>query len=431
MVFAREELPHTVRFWRQQGFAETARRPPYVELARRCRAGTPCRPPTTCGRSATRVAGLLRAGDVLVLSGDLGAGKTTFTQGLGAALAGAGSRHVADVRDLPGAPVAGRRARTWCTSTPTGSAVRPSWTTSTSTPTWDRAITVVEWGEGLAEDLADRRLDVGAADPRCDAPDETRERSDRPARVRAGWASTRGWTAAALGRVRRPRCSATASLDACCSPSTPRRRRSPWPCTTAPTWSPSWCRPRPCGTASSCAARRPGAAAGRDHGPRPDRDRGRGRSGTVHRAAGRAGLCPHDGLRAADPGLRRVRARRARGRGGRRRHRVRAVRGGHRRAAASEVYLGDVRRSRRSAPPDPTCSVRPRSRVVGRAARGGRRCRALSRCVPRRAAAAAPGRRVAGAVRRRGAGRAARSRTALPPPSRRGDPPRPPESLVS
>jgi tRNA threonylcarbamoyladenosine biosynthesis protein TsaE len=33
-----------------------------------------------------RLAGLLRAGDLLVLSGDLGAGKTTFTQGLGAGL---------------------------------------------------------------------------------------------------------------------------------------------------------------------------------------------------------------------------------------------------------------------------------------------------------------------------------------------------------
>lgn len=35
---------------------------------------------------ATGVAALLQAGDLLVLAGDLGAGKTTFTQGLGAGL---------------------------------------------------------------------------------------------------------------------------------------------------------------------------------------------------------------------------------------------------------------------------------------------------------------------------------------------------------
>src|SRR5690606_13669919 len=33
-----------------------------------------------------RLAGLLRAGDLVILTGDLGAGKTTFTQGLGAGL---------------------------------------------------------------------------------------------------------------------------------------------------------------------------------------------------------------------------------------------------------------------------------------------------------------------------------------------------------
>lgn len=40
---------------------------------------------------AIKIAGLLTAGDVIVLDGPLGAGKTTFTQGLGAGLNVAGS----------------------------------------------------------------------------------------------------------------------------------------------------------------------------------------------------------------------------------------------------------------------------------------------------------------------------------------------------
>ena len=68
--------------------------------------------------------------------------------------------HVADVRDRPGAPVARSGDRRWCTSTPTGSAGSTSSTTSTSTPRSTQAVTVVEWGEGLAEGLSESRLEV-------------------------------------------------------------------------------------------------------------------------------------------------------------------------------------------------------------------------------------------------------------------------------
>ena len=108
-----------------------------------------------------RIAAALRAGDLLVLSGPLGAGKTTFTQGLGAALGVRGrvtspTFVLARVHrgPLPLVHVDAYRLRE---------------------PGTDRAldlddldldaaledsVTVVEWGDGLVEHLSENRLDV-------------------------------------------------------------------------------------------------------------------------------------------------------------------------------------------------------------------------------------------------------------------------------
>ena len=106
-----------------------------------------------------RVSALLRAGDLLVLSGDLGAGKTTFTQGLGEGLqvrGGVTSPTFVISRvhpSLVGGPAlvhvdAYRLA---------GLAELDDLDLDTSL---DRAVTVVEWGEGLAEGLSESRLEV-------------------------------------------------------------------------------------------------------------------------------------------------------------------------------------------------------------------------------------------------------------------------------
>ena len=159
VVLAREELPRTARFWRQQGFAETGRRTPYVERSRALPRHYDVPTADDTRAVATRLAPLLAAGDVLVLSGDLGAGKTTFTQGLGAALQVRGDVTsptfvIARVHpSLVGGPdlvhVDAYRLG--------GAAELDDLDLDTDL---DRAITVVEWGEGLAEDLADSPLEI-------------------------------------------------------------------------------------------------------------------------------------------------------------------------------------------------------------------------------------------------------------------------------
>jgi tRNA threonylcarbamoyladenosine biosynthesis protein TsaE len=159
VVFAREELPHTVRFWRRQGFAETARRPPYVELARALPRRYAVPTADDMRELATLVAGLLRAGDVLVLSGDLGAGKTTFTQGLGAALQvrGAVTSPTFVISRVHPSLVGGPDLVHVDAYRLGGAAELDDLDLDTDL---DRAITVVEWGEGLAEDLADSPLEI-------------------------------------------------------------------------------------------------------------------------------------------------------------------------------------------------------------------------------------------------------------------------------
>ncbi len=159
VILARQELPLTVQFWRDMGFAETARRPPYVEMARPV-PHTVEIPTAEAMRSlGERLASVVQAGDVLVLSGELGAGKTTFTQGLGAGLGVRGgitsptfviARVHPSLSDGPSlVHVDAYRLG--------GAAELDDLDLDTDL---DDAVTVVEWGSGLAEGLADAWLEV-------------------------------------------------------------------------------------------------------------------------------------------------------------------------------------------------------------------------------------------------------------------------------
>jgi tRNA threonylcarbamoyladenosine biosynthesis protein TsaE len=144
-----------------------------------------------------RLAVVLRAGDVVILSGPLGAGKTTLTQGIGAGLEIRGpvtSPTFVIARVHP--PLAAARglagpgpALVHADAYRLGSAMELDdldLDADTST-----SVTVVEWGEGLAEGLALDRLEItitpgpcGAGVPARGEDGEDGEDGDSPRTVR-------------------------------------------------------------------------------------------------------------------------------------------------------------------------------------------------------------------------------------------------------
>src|SRR5262249_33314864 len=170
-VLGREELPGTSKFWREHGFVPVGGTSPYVELRRPAPRTYDAPDAETMRDLGVTLAATLRPGDVVVLSGALGAGKRTLPRGLGAGLGVRGavpsptfviSRVHPSLGDGP--PLVHVDAYRLG-----GVAELDDLDLDTSL---DDAVTVVEWGEGIAEALADDRLEVrierGVADEAAD-----------------------------------------------------------------------------------------------------------------------------------------------------------------------------------------------------------------------------------------------------------------------
>jgi tRNA threonylcarbamoyladenosine biosynthesis protein TsaE len=126
-----------------------------------------------------RLAGLLRAGDLVVLSGPLGAGKTTLTQGIGTGLGVRGqvtsptfviARVHPSLRggpDLVHADAYRLGSRAEVDDLDLDADI-------------DRAVTVVEWGEGLVERLTASFLEIAIA-PADPAPADLASAGAAPA----------------------------------------------------------------------------------------------------------------------------------------------------------------------------------------------------------------------------------------------------------
>jgi tRNA threonylcarbamoyladenosine biosynthesis protein TsaE len=105
------------------------------------------------------VGSVVRAGDLVVLSGELGAGKTTFTQGLGAGLdvrGGVTSPTFVIARVHPS--LSGGPALVHVDAYRLGGIDELD--DLDLDASLDEAVTVVEWGTGIAEGLAESRLEV-------------------------------------------------------------------------------------------------------------------------------------------------------------------------------------------------------------------------------------------------------------------------------
>ncbi len=131
-------------------------------------------------RLGQQLAALLRPGDLVVLTGPLGSGKTTLVQGIGEGLGVRGpvtSPTFVIARVHPPADGTGP-ALVHADAYRLGS--RAEVDDLDLDTDLDSSVTVVEWGEGLVEDLAGSRLEIGItmdpAGPPADTgvPDEPR-----------------------------------------------------------------------------------------------------------------------------------------------------------------------------------------------------------------------------------------------------------------
>lgn len=171
-LVARTEFPQVVAWWQRHGFVEVDADGPSLTLARQLPVRIAAATAADTSDLGRRLAAVVRPGDVIIASGDLGAGKTTLTQGLGAGLAVAGpviSPTFVLSRVHPS--TTGGPALVHVDAYRLGSAAELE--DLDLEASLEESVTLVEWGAGIAEGLADAHLEIDIRRS-IDPEDETR-----------------------------------------------------------------------------------------------------------------------------------------------------------------------------------------------------------------------------------------------------------------
>lgn len=158
-LFARAEFAELIAFWQHRGFVLDREVPHGVILARPLPVAVRVPTAEAMVSLGERLAALLRPGDVIIASGDLGAGKTTLTQGIGRGLDSVGpiiSPTFVLSRQHPSAS-----ARPVLVHVDAYRLSSPDELDDLDLDaTLAEGVTVVEWGQGMAEGLAEDRLEI-------------------------------------------------------------------------------------------------------------------------------------------------------------------------------------------------------------------------------------------------------------------------------
>ena len=157
-LLARAELPDTIAWWRGHGFLPDYEVPHGYIMSLSLPAPLLARTADDMHNLGVRLAGQLRAGDVIIASGELGAGKTVLAQGIGDGLGVTGPVISPTFVLARLHPSAGGLGLVHVDAYRISSAAEfDDLDVEVGLPD---AVTYVEWGSGLAEGLSDERLEI-------------------------------------------------------------------------------------------------------------------------------------------------------------------------------------------------------------------------------------------------------------------------------